>query len=117
MTRQNVAPGSDSTHVLGSAGDDSRSEALQPSAGSPPLSSQKTRNPLPKVQLALVLLIQLAEPVVGGVIFPFINHFVRSTGVIHGDGNKTGYFTGTWSDYSSVSYMPLNLSCALQGPS
>ncbi|KAF8228343.1 MFS general substrate transporter [Tricholoma matsutake] len=52
------------------------------------------RRPLPKFQLFIVFLIQFAEPVTATVIYPFINQFVRETGVTGGDERKTGYFAG-----------------------
>ena len=52
------------------------------------------RTPLPKVQLITLMLIQLGEPVVSKVIFPFVNQFVRGTGITGGDDRKTGYFGG-----------------------
>ena len=50
--------------------------------------------PLPWRQLLIVLLIQFAEPVTAAVIYPFINQFVRATGITGGDEDKTGYFAG-----------------------
>ena len=50
--------------------------------------------PLPWGQLLIVLLIQFAGPITGVVIFPFINQFVRETGVTGGDETRTGYFAG-----------------------
>ncbi|KAG6854097.1 hypothetical protein C0991_010511 [Blastosporella zonata] len=52
------------------------------------------RTPLPMFQLFIVLLIQFAEPITATVIYPFINQFVRDTGVIEGDERKTGYYAG-----------------------
>ncbi|KIL61543.1 hypothetical protein M378DRAFT_166825 [Amanita muscaria Koide BX008] len=52
------------------------------------------RTPLPWVQLVIVYLIQFAEPVTGIVIYPFINEFVRNTGITGGDDKRTGYFAG-----------------------
>lgn len=52
------------------------------------------RTPLPKLQLAIVFLIQFAEPVTATVIYPFINQFVRETGITGGDETKTGYYAG-----------------------
>jgi hypothetical protein len=54
----------------------------------------KTRTPLPKFQLSLVLLIQFAEPITALVIYPFINQFVQSTGITGGDDRKSGYYAG-----------------------
>ena len=50
--------------------------------------------PLPKLQLSILLYIQLAEPITSTVIYPFVNQLVRETGVTGGDDRKTGYFAG-----------------------
>lgn len=50
--------------------------------------------PLPIIPLLSVFLIQLAEPVTSTVIYPFINQFVRETGITGGDEKKTGYYAG-----------------------
>jgi len=52
------------------------------------------RTPLPKYQLFIVYLAQVTEPVTASVIYPFVNQFVRDTGVIDGDERKTGYYAG-----------------------
>ncbi|KAG5636708.1 hypothetical protein H0H81_007104 [Sphagnurus paluster] len=52
------------------------------------------RTPLPKLQLFIIFLIQLAEPITATVIFPFVNQAVRDTGIINGDERKTGYYAG-----------------------
>jgi MFS family permease len=52
------------------------------------------RTPLPTFQLLIVSLVQFSEPVTATVIYPFINQFVRETGVTGGDERKTGYFAG-----------------------
>jgi hypothetical protein len=52
------------------------------------------RTPLPKISLFILLLIQFSEPLTATVIYPFINKFVRDTGVTGGDERKTGYFAG-----------------------
>ncbi|KAG5653634.1 hypothetical protein H0H81_011736 [Sphagnurus paluster] len=57
-------------------------------------SSLSKRTPLPKFQLFIVFLIQLAEPITGTVIYPFVNQFVRDTGITQGDERKTGYYAG-----------------------
>ncbi|KAJ8692295.1 hypothetical protein PTI98_009622 [Pleurotus ostreatus] len=56
--------------------------------------STTTRTPLPKLQLAILMLMQGAEPICNSVIFPFVNQFVRETGVTNGDERKTGYYAG-----------------------
>ena len=55
---------------------------------------QVLETPLPKLQLFLLLYLQLAEPVTSTVIYPFVNQLVRQTGVTGGDERKTGYFAG-----------------------
>jgi hypothetical protein len=52
------------------------------------------RTPLPKLQVFIVFLIQFAEPVTATVIYPFVNQFVRETGITGGDEAKTGYYAG-----------------------
>ncbi|KAG5650643.1 hypothetical protein H0H81_011510 [Sphagnurus paluster] len=52
------------------------------------------RTPLPKLQLFIVFLIQFAEPLTATVIYPFVNQFVRDTGITGGDESKTGYYAG-----------------------
>ncbi|KAJ2926063.1 hypothetical protein H1R20_g11032, partial [Candolleomyces eurysporus] len=62
---------------------------------SPGVEDRKTeRTPLPKFQLFTVFLIQFAEPVTATVIYPFVNQFVRETGITGGDETKTGYYAG-----------------------
>ena len=58
----------------------------------PPISDKRT--PLPILQMSILFLIQFSEPVAGLVIYPFINQFVRETGVTQGDERKTGYYAG-----------------------
>jgi len=52
------------------------------------------RTPLPKLQLAIVFLIQFAEPITALVVYPFVNQLVRETGITGGDESKTGYYAG-----------------------
>ncbi|KAG5717299.1 Protein ZINC INDUCED FACILITATOR-LIKE 1 [Termitomyces sp. T112] len=52
------------------------------------------RTPLPKFQLFIVAMLQFSEPITATVIYPFINKFVRDTGVIQGDERKTGFYAG-----------------------
>ncbi|GLB44887.1 putative transporter [Lyophyllum shimeji] len=46
------------------------------------------RTPLPKFQLLIVFLIQVAEPITATVIYPFVNQFVRDTGITRGTSVK-----------------------------
>ncbi|KAF5364815.1 hypothetical protein D9758_009278 [Tetrapyrgos nigripes] len=52
------------------------------------------QTPLPKLQLAILLLIQATEPITATVIYPFIPEFIRKTGITGGDEKKTGYYAG-----------------------
>ncbi|KAJ7672189.1 major facilitator superfamily domain-containing protein [Mycena polygramma] len=54
----------------------------------------KTRTPIPKFQVAIVLLIQFAEPITALVIYPFVIQFVRDTGITRGEEAKTGFYAG-----------------------
>lgn len=65
------------------------------------------RTPLPKFQLFIVFLIQFSEPVTSTVIYPFVNQFVRDTGVIDGDERKTGYYAGIIVRLPSISLLRL----------
>lgn len=42
----------------------------------------------------LIVLIMLVEPLCATVIYPFINAFVRESGITGGDNAKTGYYAG-----------------------
>ncbi|KAJ3741890.1 major facilitator superfamily domain-containing protein [Lentinula detonsa] len=56
--------------------------------------NSSSQTPLPKLQLAIVFLIQLTEPIAATVIYPFINQFVNNTGITGGNEKKTGYYAG-----------------------
>ncbi|KAK2467257.1 hypothetical protein APHAL10511_000806 [Amanita phalloides] len=55
---------------------------------------KKHTTPLPWVQLAIVYLIQFAEPITATVIYPFIIQCVMETGITKGDERNAGYFAG-----------------------
>lgn len=52
------------------------------------------RTPLPVAQLISTGLIQFSEPITALCIYPFINQFIRETGITGGDEKKTGYYGG-----------------------
>ncbi|KAI1797427.1 MFS general substrate transporter [Ganoderma leucocontextum] len=58
---------------------------------------------LPKLQLFLLLYLQLAEPITSTVIYPFVNQLVRET-------RKTGYFAGLIES----SFYAVEAICVLQ---
>lgn len=55
---------------------------------------QKTRTPLPTVQLGILLLIQFAEPISSMSIYPYINQLVGELDITGGDKRKVGYYAG-----------------------
>ncbi|KAF8069881.1 major facilitator superfamily domain-containing protein [Lyophyllum atratum] len=63
-------------------------------AAAPHTRPSTKKKPLPLVQLIILLLIQFSEPVTSTVIYPFVNQFVRDTGITRGDEKKTGYYAG-----------------------
>ena len=73
---------------------------LDPDGRHKDVDERRGMTPMPWGQLLIVLLAQFAEPITGIVIFPFINQFVRETGITGGDETGTGYFAGiivrTW---------------------
>ncbi|KAF9644584.1 MFS general substrate transporter, partial [Thelephora ganbajun] len=50
--------------------------------------------PLPKLQIGILLLVQLAEPICSQCIYPFINQLISELGVTGGDEKKLGYYAG-----------------------
>ncbi|KAJ3571157.1 hypothetical protein NP233_g3936 [Leucocoprinus birnbaumii] len=50
--------------------------------------------PLPKMQIFILLLVMIAEPVSSTVIYPFVNQFVKDTGITGGDDRKVGHYAG-----------------------
>ena len=55
---------------------------------------KKTRTPLPKLQLGILLLIQFAEPISSMSIYPYINQLVGELDITGGDKRKVGYYAG-----------------------
>ncbi|TBU39765.1 MFS general substrate transporter [Dichomitus squalens] len=86
----------------------------QHASRSPASSVQKHQEvketPLPKLQLFLLLYLQLAEPITSTVIYPFVNQLVRETGITGGDERKTGYFAGLIES----SFYAVEAICVLQ---
>ncbi|KAJ3916166.1 major facilitator superfamily domain-containing protein [Lentinula edodes] len=73
---------------------------------------QRTVTPLPRIQVFIVILMQLTEPISATVIFPFINQLVLSTGVTNGDEKKSGYYAGI---IESVFFFSESLTTMLWG--
>ena len=81
MTDQELEP---------TAAENNRDSGVDSSTGSE--SSKQT--PLPKLQIFILFLTLLLEPITALVIYPFINQFVRETGITQGDERKTGHYAG-----------------------
>ncbi|KAF9560725.1 MFS general substrate transporter [Agrocybe pediades] len=56
----------------------------------PPLS----RTPLPKFQIAIILVLQLCEPITSQSIYPYINQLISELDITGGDERKVGYYAG-----------------------
>ncbi|KAJ7690122.1 major facilitator superfamily multidrug-resistance, DHA1 sub-family [Mycena rosella] len=54
----------------------------------------RKRAPIPKFQVAIVMLIQFSEPIAALVIYPFIVQLIRDTKVTGGEESKTGFYAG-----------------------
>ncbi|KAF8718253.1 hypothetical protein AX14_012062 [Amanita brunnescens Koide BX004] len=52
------------------------------------------RTPIPKLQLAIVLLLQSCELVTSNSIFPYINQLIADLGIAGGNNAKVGYYAG-----------------------
>ncbi|KAH8993664.1 major facilitator superfamily transporter [Lactarius deliciosus] len=54
----------------------------------------RTKTPLPITQIAILLLLQLCEPITSHSIKPYINQLVSELPVVDGDEKKVGYYAG-----------------------
>ncbi|KAF6743819.1 major facilitator superfamily transporter [Ephemerocybe angulata] len=54
----------------------------------------KGRTPLPKLQIGIVLLLQVCEPLCSQSIYPYINELVSTLDIVQGDEKKVGYYAG-----------------------
>ncbi|KAG0699250.1 major facilitator superfamily domain-containing protein [Suillus ampliporus] len=55
---------------------------------------QKKSTPLPKLQISIVLLSLLVEPIASQSIYPYINQLVSELDITGGDERKVGYYAG-----------------------
>lgn len=55
---------------------------------------QKKATPLPKLQIAILLLALLVEPIAAQSIYPYINQLVSELDITGGDERKVGYYAG-----------------------
>lgn len=75
-----------------------------------PEESKPNQTPIPVAQLSVVMMIQFLEAFTADVIYPFVNQFVRRTGVTHGDEKATGYYAGIIVSFFSPSTFVLSLN-------
>ncbi|KAJ7895065.1 major facilitator superfamily transporter [Mycena leptocephala] len=59
-----------------------------------PSPQAKKPTPLPKLQLAIIMLIQICEPLTSQSIYPYINQLVSELDITGGDEKKVGYYAG-----------------------
>ncbi|KAF9065821.1 MFS general substrate transporter [Rhodocollybia butyracea] len=57
---------------------------------------QKRRRPtpLPKVQISILMILQLCEPITSQSIYPYINQLISELDITGGDERKVGYYAG-----------------------
>ncbi|KAG2155857.1 uncharacterized protein EDB93DRAFT_1101638 [Suillus bovinus] len=56
--------------------------------------SKKPKTPLPKLQIGLLITLQLSEPIASTSIFPYINQLIRELGITGGNDAAVGYYAG-----------------------
>ncbi|KAG1774827.1 MFS general substrate transporter [Suillus placidus] len=59
-----------------------------------PAEVSKPKTPLPKLQLGLLFMIQLAEGIASTSIFPYINQLISELGITGGNDAAVGYYAG-----------------------
>ncbi|KAG1884875.1 major facilitator superfamily domain-containing protein [Suillus subluteus] len=60
----------------------------------PAKGSKKPKTPLPKLQIGILMTLQLVEPIASTSIFPYINQLISELGITGGDDAAVGYYTG-----------------------
>ncbi|KAG2075681.1 MFS general substrate transporter [Suillus decipiens] len=56
--------------------------------------SKKSKTPLPKLQIGILMILQLVEPIASMSIFPYINQLIRELDITGGDDAAVGYYAG-----------------------
>ncbi|KAF8875931.1 major facilitator superfamily transporter [Infundibulicybe gibba] len=59
-----------------------------------PAKKQQNPTPLPKVQIGIVLLLQLCEPITSLSVYPYINQLISELDITGGDERRVGYYAG-----------------------
>ncbi|OAX34875.1 MFS general substrate transporter [Rhizopogon vinicolor AM-OR11-026] len=55
---------------------------------------KKLKTPLPKLQIGILMILQLVEPIASMSIFPYINQLIRELDITGGDDAAVGYYAG-----------------------
>ncbi|KAG1860689.1 major facilitator superfamily domain-containing protein [Suillus subalutaceus] len=55
---------------------------------------KKQKTPLPKLQIGILMLVQLAEPIASMSIYPYINQLIRELDITGGNDATVGYYAG-----------------------
>ncbi|KIK52657.1 hypothetical protein GYMLUDRAFT_1028562 [Collybiopsis luxurians FD-317 M1] len=58
------------------------------------LKQRRTPTPLPKVQISILMLLQLCEPILSQSIYPYINQLISELDITGGDERRVGYYAG-----------------------
>ncbi|KAG1746518.1 MFS transporter [Suillus paluster] len=58
------------------------------------LSQTRQKTPLPKLQIGILMLVQMAEPIASMSIYPYINQLIRELGITGGNDAAVGYYAG-----------------------
>ncbi|KAF8969098.1 major facilitator superfamily domain-containing protein [Flammula alnicola] len=77
-----------------SDGADNIIDEQTPLLNDPATPKQPTQTPLPKSQIALVLLLQICEPITSQSIYPYINQLISELDITGGDERRVGYYAG-----------------------
>ncbi|KAG2751110.1 MFS general substrate transporter [Suillus brevipes Sb2] len=56
--------------------------------------TKKPKTPLPKRQICILMMLQLAEPIASTSIFPYINQLISELGITGGNDAAVGYYAG-----------------------
>ncbi|KAG1767185.1 MFS general substrate transporter [Suillus placidus] len=56
--------------------------------------SKKPKTPLPKLQIGILMTLQLVEPIASMSIFPYINQLIKELDITAGDDAAVGYYAG-----------------------
>ncbi|KAJ7257175.1 major facilitator superfamily domain-containing protein [Mycena haematopus] len=59
-----------------------------------PRPQQETPTPLPKLQLGIIMFVQICEPTASQSIYPYVNQLVSELDITGGDQRKVGYYAG-----------------------